>query len=120
MYSSTPEPVLAAELMAGVFREVASGQVDENLVTGVANNQRTLEAIRAQSMDAQCHMLGSGYISAGDWRLNYRLQESYTGITPQMAGEALSRWAGPCSWGIIAGSAVADTFLLQLPSLEED
>ncbi len=106
MYVSTPEPVRADELMAGIFRQVASGDVEQDLVTGVANNQRTLAGIRAQSMDTQCWMLGSGHISAGDWRALYMLQDSYRNITAEDAAEALSGWAGSAGWGIIADSAV--------------
>lgn len=103
MYSSTPEPERASQLMAEVFAQVAEGDAEEALVTGVANGQRTLEGIRAQSMDAQCHMLGYGHIAAGDWSLAYRLQEAYPGITPEEAGEAIARWAEGGAWGIIAG-----------------
>ncbi len=101
MYSSTSEPERASQLMAQIFTQVAGGDAGEALVTGVANGQRTIEGIRAQSMDAQCHMLGYGHIAAGDWTLAYRLQEAYSGITPEEAGEALALWAEGGAWGII-------------------
>ena len=108
MYVSTPEPVLAAELMTGIFRRVASGDIEQELVTGVAGKQRTLQGIRAQSMDTQCLMLGSGYISSGDWRSAYKLQESFTDISVKEAAEALSGWAGNAGWGIIADSSLVN------------
>lgn len=106
MYVSTPEPALAAELMTGIFEQVASGDVEQSLVTGVANNQRTLEGIRAQSMDTQCSMMGSGYVSAGDWQALYRLQDSYREVSIEEAAAALSGWAESAGWGIIADSGL--------------
>lgn len=108
MYISTTEPVLSATLMTGVFRDVASGNVDQSLVTGVANNYRTTQGINAQSMDTQCRMLGNGYISAGDWRAPYLLQESLEDMTVYEISRALSDWALDAGWGIIADSTVVD------------
>ncbi|MCD4708786.1 MAG: insulinase family protein, partial [Candidatus Sabulitectum sp.] len=108
MYISTTEPVLSATLMAGVFRDVAGGNVDQSFVTGVANNYRTTQGINAQSMDTQCWMLGNGYISAGDWRASYLLQESLEDMTVYEISRALSDWALDAGWGIIADSTVVD------------
>lgn len=108
MYISTTEPALSATLMAGVFGTVASGNADQSLVTGVANNYRTIKGINAQSMDTQCWMLGSGFISAGDWRAPYLLQESLEEMTVYEISRALSDWALDAGWGIIADSTVVD------------
>jgi len=108
MYISTTEPVLAASLMADVFRDVAAGDVDQSLVTGVANNYRTIQGINAQSMDTQCWMLGSGFIASGDWRTSYRLQESLENITVGEVARVLSYWADFAGWAIIADSTLVD------------
>lgn len=120
MYVSTEDPALSAELMAGVFDQVASGSVDQSLVTGVANNQRTLQGIRAQSMDSQCWMLGSGYISSGDWRSLYRLQESFRDMTVQEMSGVLKDWAEHAGWGIIADSSLVDVNELEPLPLRGD
>ena len=108
MYISTTEPVLSASLMTGVFSDVANGNVDQSVVTGVANNNRTIQGIGAESMDTQCWMLGSGYISTGDWRTPYLLQESLEEMTVYQISRALSDWALDAGWGIIADSTVVD------------
>ncbi|MCK5130998.1 MAG: insulinase family protein [Candidatus Sabulitectum sp.] len=108
MYISTAEPALSATLMAEVFGTVASGNADQSLVTGVANNYRTIKGINAQSMDTQCWMLGSGFLSAGDWRAPYLLQESLEEMTVYEISRALSDWALDAGWGIIADSTVVD------------
>jgi predicted Zn-dependent peptidase len=108
MYISTTQPVKSAELMVDVFRDVADGNVDQSLVTGVANNNRTVQGISAQSMDSQCWMLGNGYISAGDWRTSYMLQNSYEDLTVDEISRALSDWAQDAGWGIIADSTIVD------------
>ena len=108
MYVSTAEPVLSATLMTEVLRDVANGNVDQSIVTGVANSNRTIQGIGAQSMDTQCWMLGSGYISTGDWRSQYQLQESLGDMTVYEISRALSDWAQDAGWGIIADSTVVD------------
>ncbi|MCK5842506.1 MAG: insulinase family protein [Candidatus Sabulitectum sp.] len=108
MYISTTEPVLSASLMAGVFSDVVNGNVDQSVVTGVANNNRTRQGINAQSMDTQCWMLGSGYISTGNWQTPYLLQESLENMTVYEISRALTDWAGDAGWGIIADSAIVD------------
>jgi predicted Zn-dependent peptidase len=108
MYISTTEPVQSAELMVDVFRDVAAGNVDQSLVTGVANNSRTVQGINAQSMDTQCWMLGNGYIAAGDWRTSYMLQDSFEDLTVQEISRALSSRAQDAGWGIIADSSIVD------------
>ena len=108
MYVSTPEPARAAVLMTEVFRQVARGDVDQSLVTGIANNQRTIQGIRAQSMENQCMLLGSGYISTGDWRGQYLLQEALQNISTGEAAAALSVWADYAGWGIIADSSLIE------------
>jgi predicted Zn-dependent peptidase len=113
MYVSTAEPVPAASLMTGVFRDVASGNVDQSIVTGVANNYRTTQGISAQSMDTQCFMLGNGFIAAGDWRASYLLQESLENITVSEVGRVLSCFAEYAGWGIIADSTIVDFQALQ-------
>lgn len=118
MYVSTPQPVLAAELMSEIFCQVARGDVDQSLVTGVANNQRTLDGIRAQSMDTQCWMLGCGYIASGDWRSLYLSRESFRSMTAEQAGAALGGWAENAGWGIIADSSLIDFSQLEPWSLK--
>jgi len=120
MYVSTPRPVLAAELMIQVFRQVASGGADQSLVTGVSNNRRTLDGIQAQSMDTQCWMLGCGYIASGDWRSFYLEQEYMRSMTTEQAGAALRGWADCAGWGIIADSSLVDFDQLQPWSLKGD
>ena len=118
MYISTAEPVLSATLMAEVFQNVAMGNVDQSLVTGIANNNRTIQGIGAQSMDTQCWMLGSGYITVGDWRNSYELQESLGDMTVYEVTRALTDWADAAGWGIIADSAVMDFSEFEPWSLE--
>ncbi len=108
MYISTTEPVLSASLMTGVFSDVVNGNVDQSVVTGVANNNRTMQGINALSMDTQCWMLGSGYISTGDWRTPYLLQESLEDMTVDEMSDALNSWAGVAGWGIIADDTLVD------------
>lgn len=108
MYVSTERPSEAAVLIAEVFRQVASGDINQSLLTGVANNYRTLQGIRGQSMDTQCQTMGSGYLAAGDWSFHYGLQDSLRTMTVEEVSGALSRWAGPGGWGIIADSGLVD------------
>ncbi len=108
MYVSTERPSEAAVLMGEVFCQVASGDIHQSLVTGVANNHRTLQGIRGQSMDTQCQTMGSGYLATGDWSFHYRLQDSLRTMTVDEVSGALSRWAGPGGWGIIADSGLVD------------
>ncbi len=120
MYVSTESPAEAAALMTGVFRRVASGDIDQSLVTGVSNSYRTLQGIRGQSMDAQCLTMGSGFLATGDWRFYYSLQDSMRTMTVEDVSGALSRWSGPGGWGIIADSGLVDFSELEPLSLEED
>ncbi len=47
MYVSTERPSEAAVLMGEVFCQVASGDIHQSLVTGVANNHRTFRGYGA-------------------------------------------------------------------------
>ncbi|PIE51961.1 hypothetical protein CSA37_09290 [Candidatus Fermentibacteria bacterium] len=108
MYASTPEPALASELMTDVFQLALSGDIDQAMVTGVAKNSETIQGIHGQTMENQTWLLGSGYISTGDWRTPYLAREALTNVTAEEASAALERWAGSASWGIIGDSTLVD------------
>lgn len=118
MYVSTPDPARAAALMTEVFRQVAEGEADQSLVSGIASSQRTIQGIRAQSMENQCMLLGSGYISTGNWQAQYLIQEALQHVSTREAASALSVWADCAGWGIIADSSLVDLSELKPLSLK--
>ncbi len=108
MYASTTQPVLASTLIREVFADVAAGNIDPALVIGVANNNRTIQGINGESMDTQCYMLGSSYITSGDWETSYLIQDALEGTTVEDVTRVLNEWVTSAGWGVIADGSLVD------------
>ncbi len=106
MYISTPQPVLACSLMAGVLAEAIEKPMDENVVRGTIEKSRTLENLRAASKDNQCWMMGNFEICTGDWRNAYTVFDNFSELSAEDLRAVLSRWVGYGGWGIIADTTV--------------
>jgi len=108
MYASTTQPVLASTLIREVFADVAAGNIDPAVVTGVANNNRTIQGINGESMGTQCYMLGSSYITSGDWKTSYLMQDALEGTTVEDITRVLNEWVTSAGWGVIADGSLVD------------
>jgi len=106
MYVSSPEPVRACSLMAGVLAGAASGSMDSDAVTAAVERLRTEEAMQAADRSTQCRLLGSYQLSTGDWRNAYTDFDAVSGLTPADLEEVLDRWVGFGGWGIIADTSI--------------
>lgn len=102
MYVSSPQPQRACSLMADVYRNALLEGLDADLVRGSAETMRTGRGARMASRDYQCYLLGVGAISGEGWKSSYFMVDSLAALDSDEVREALSRWAGPCSWGVIA------------------
>ncbi len=105
MYVTTSSPLHACSLMAQVLRSVAEGDVDPELLQGVVRTQVTMEGIRAQTMNAQCSLLGAGVIATGHWSTLFDAAERFGTLTPGDLSAALRKWADTAAWGIVTGNA---------------
>jgi predicted Zn-dependent peptidase len=105
MYVSSPDPLAACSLMAGVMRDAISGPFDGELLEGVVELQRTYDAMDGERMSSQCRILGSGWIDEGDWRAWYRYADQASEVTPEDVRRALDTWVTRAGWGIIADSS---------------
>jgi zinc protease len=106
MYVSSPSPVQACSLMAGVLASAASGSLDSDAVTAAVERMRTTEAMAAADRSTQCWLLGSYQLSTGDWRNAYTAFDSVIGLTPEDLAGVLDRWIGFGGWGIMADTTL--------------
>ncbi len=106
MYVSTPQPVAACSLMAGVMSDAASGGLDRAVVTGTVERMATMDAMGSAERSVQCRMLGSGWITAGDWAAPFREVDAMAGLAPEDISAALDRWVRSGAWGVIADTTV--------------
>ncbi len=113
MYVSTPEPVLACSLMAGVLSGAIENPIDDDIVIGTIEKGRTLENLRAASKDNQCWMMGNYEICTGDWRNAYTVFDNYSELSSADLSAVMNRWVGCGAWGIIADTTVIPTEQLQ-------
>ena len=113
MYVSTPQPVQACSLMAGVLSGAIESPVDENIVRGVIEKGRTLEHLRTASKANQCWMIGNYEICTGDWRNAYTVFDNYSELSSADLSAALNRWVDCVAWGIIADTTVIPVEQLQ-------
>lgn len=118
MYVSSPQPVLACSLMAGVLEEVIEDPVDEGIVRGTIEKSRTNANLMAASKDDQCWMMGNFEICTGDWRNAYTVFDNVSELSAEDLSAALDRWVGYGGWGIIADTAVVSIERLQPWSFE--
>jgi zinc protease len=102
MYVSSPDPLAACSLMAGVLSDAISEPFEEEMLEGVIELQRTYDSMSGESMDSQCLMMGSGWINEGDWLAGYRFADLAAEITAEEVRAALDRWISHAGWGIIA------------------
>ncbi len=105
MYVSTPRPVEACSLMAGVLRDMIANPVDEDLVRGTVEKQLTMLAINAATKSGQCWLMGSYQICTGDWRNAFTEAQYASGLTSRDISDVLRRWVVRGAWGIIADTA---------------
>jgi len=113
MYVSTPQPVLACSLMAGIISDVIENPVDDDIVRGTIEKGRTFENLQAASKDNQCWMMGNYEICTGDWRNAYTVFDNYSELSSADLSAVLDRWVGHAGWGIIA-----DTTAIPLDQLQ--
>ncbi len=106
MYVSTPQPVLACSLMAGVLAEAIEKPMNEDIVRGTIEKSRTLENLSAASKDNQCWMMGNFEICTGDWQNAYTVFDNFSELSSEDLRAVLSRWIGYGAWGIIADTTV--------------
>jgi len=118
MYVSSPQPVLACSLMAGVLADVMENPVDEGIVRGTIEKSRTRANLMAASKDDQCWMMGNFEICTGDWRNAYIVFDNISELSSADLSAVLDRWVGYGGWGIIADTTVVSVEQLQPWSLE--
>jgi predicted Zn-dependent peptidase len=112
MYVSSPQPVLACSLMAGVLAEAIEKPMNKNIVRGTIEKSRTLENLSAASKDNQCWMMGNFEICTGDWRNAYIAFDNFSELSAEDIRAVLSRWIGYGAWGIIADTTVVPIYQL--------
>ncbi|MCK5117287.1 MAG: insulinase family protein [Candidatus Aegiribacteria sp.] len=113
MYVSSPQPVLACSLMAGVLSGVIDNPVEEDIFRGTIEKSRTLENLRATSKDNQCWMMGNFEICTGDWRNAYTMFDNISELSSADLSAVLDRWVVFGGWGIIADTTVVPIEQLQ-------
>ncbi len=113
MYVSSPQPVPACSLMAGVLADVIENPVEEDIVRGTIEKSRTLENLSAASKDDQCWMMGNFEICTGDWRNAYTVFDNVSELSSEDLSAVLNRWVGYGAWGIIADTTVVSFDQLQ-------
>lgn len=106
MYVSSPSPVEACSLMAGVMTDAISGSMDQDAVTAAVERLRTYDAMAAADKGTQCWLMGSYQISTGDWRNAFTTFDTISGLTPEDVASVLEEWVGPGGWGIIADTTL--------------
>ncbi len=104
MYVTTSSPAEACSLMTVVLRTVARGAIDQEFLQGVVRTQVTIEGLRAQAMDSQCLLLGTGSITSGSWSSLFDAAERFGSLTPGDVSSALRKWADTAAWGIVTGN----------------
>lgn len=102
MYVSTPQPVLACSLMAGVLADAIENPMDDDIVRGTIEKTRTIENLRAASKDNQCWMMGNFEICTGTWKNAYTVFDDLSELSSEDLSDVLGRWIGYGGWGIIA------------------
>ncbi len=118
MYISSPQPVLACSLMAGVLADLIENPVDEDIFRGTIEKSRTIENLRAASKDNQCWMIGNFEICTGDWRNAYTVFDNISELSSADLSAVLDRWVGYGAWGIIADTTVVSVDQFQPWSLK--
>ena len=118
MYVSSPQPVLACSLMAGVLANVIENPVDEDIVRGTIEKSRTRANLMAASKYDQCWMMGNFEICTGDWRNAYTIFDNVSELSSTDLSAVLDRWIGYGGWGIIADTTVVSIEQFQPWSLE--
>lgn len=113
MYVSSPQPVLACSLMAGVLADVIRNPVEEDIFRGTIEKSRTLENLRGASKDNQCWMIGNFEICTGDWRNAYTVFDNVSELSSADLSAVLDRWVGYGGWGIITDTTVVSIEQLQ-------
>ncbi len=113
MYVSSPQPVLACSLMAGVLADVIENPVDEDIVRGTIEKSRTRANLMAASKDDQCWMMGNFEICTGDWRNAYTVFDHISELSSADLSAVLDRWVEFGGWGIIADTTVVSIDHLQ-------
>ena len=113
MYVSSPQPVLACSLMAGVLADVIENPVDEGIVQGTIEKSRTRANLMAESKDDQCWMMGNFEICTGDWQNAYTVFDNISELSSADLSAVLDRWVGYGGWGIIADTTVVSVEQLQ-------
>ncbi len=113
MYVSSPQPVLACSLMAGVLADLIENPVDEDIFRGTIEKSRTIENLRAASKDDQCWMMGNFEICTGDWRNAYTVFDNISELSSADLSAVLDRWVVFGGWGIIADTTVVPIEQLQ-------
>lgn len=113
MYVSSPQPVLACSLMAGVLADVIENPVDEDIVRGTIEKSRTRANLMAASKDDQCWMMGNFEICTGDWRNAYTVFDNISELSSVDLSAVLDRWIEFGGWGIIADTTVVSIEQLQ-------
>jgi len=106
MYVSSPQPVLACSLMAGVLADVIENPVDEDIVRGTIEKSRTRANLMAASKDDQCWMMGNYEICTGNWRNAYTVYDNISELSSEDLSAVLNRWIEYGGWGIIADTTV--------------
>ena len=112
MYVSSPSPVEACSLMAGVLRGAIEEPMDPDDITGAVETSLTYELIGAADKDTQCWLLGSYQISTGDWRNAYNQYDSLEELDADHLRQVLDDWVGYGGWGIIADTTLVPTAAL--------
>lgn len=107
LYVSTDSLAQACSLMAGAFREAASGACDPGLVRGSLEVARTRLLISVASPYDLAFAAGRAQIESGDWRNLAAFGDIARELDPGTVGDVLRRWAGPVSWGVVAAGGAA-------------
>ena len=113
MYVSSPQPMFACSLMAGVLADVIENPVDEDIIRGTIEKSRTHANLMAASKDDQCWMMGNFEICTGDWRNAYTVFDNISELSSEDLSAVLNRWIEYGGWGIIADTTVVSIEQLQ-------
>lgn len=101
MYATTSSPRAACSLMTLALASIAEGDVDPEILPGAVRTRITIEGVRAETMDAQCRLLGSGTLAAGHWRTFFNPGERYGDLTLHHLSASLRKWVDTGAWGIV-------------------
>ena len=120
MYVSSPKPLEACSLMAGVMRNAIEEPLDDYIVRGTVEKTVTLMNMRAASKSDQCWMMGSYQIATGDWRNAFTEIDNLSEVTSQELSDVLGKWIDNGAWGIIADTTAIDADRLDPWTLEQE